>query len=258
MPIKTNMKSLQPRRQAFKREIQLLSKGFSAPEAWPEGKITVFPWDSDVDAYLMEKVNKGGRGNLLYGILEKVCNLNGASVDKFVFSEINGILLFSRALRFNGPVEYDSHCPHCHSTDKESIKIPEELSPIGEKEVGYKGMDSITLPGCKDVITLRPLLVADQKKIEDRAKNEWKSVPERVAQIVYPIVDINGGRPDTIEELITYYEALSPDDCIYLEEQEIALTPHLDTKIPHKCKECGKDFYHTLMFDQEFFRPGSR
>jgi hypothetical protein len=46
MPIKTNMKSLQPRRQVYKRELNLLSKGFSAPKAWPEGKITIYPWDS--------------------------------------------------------------------------------------------------------------------------------------------------------------------------------------------------------------------
>lgn len=255
MAIKTNMKSLQPRKQAYKREVTLLSKGFSNPQAWPEGKITVYPWDSDVDAYLLEQ-SKGGEGNLLYGILEKVCSLNGASVDQFVFSEINSILLLSRAIQFDGVIEYESICPFCKATDREVIQIPHELAPVGEKAVGYKGTDNITLPECNDVVTLRPLLVRDHKKIEERTKDsDWAKFSERHLQIYLGIVAVNDGQPDTIEEVAQWYAALSPADARFLEEQQVLLSPRLDNRIPHKCKKCERKFFHTLSFDQEFFRP---
>lgn len=255
MPIKTNMKSLQPRRQVYKREITLLSKGFSAPKSWPDGKITVFPWDSEVDAYLLEQSKTSGQGNLLYGILDKVCDLNGASVDQFVFSEINAILLVSRAIQFDGAVEYESVCPYCKTTDRESIQIPGELALIGEKKPGYPGYDDITLPECKDVVRIRPLLVKDQKKIEDRADG-WQDYTERHLQIYLSIVSVNEGTPDNLEEVSQWYQALSPADARYLEEQQVDLSPRLDNRLPHKCKQCARQFFHTLLFDQEFFRPG--
>lgn len=258
MPIKTNMKSLQPRKQAYKKEITLLSKGFSAPKQWPGGKITVFPWDSDVDAYLLEMSKSSGNGNLLYGILERVCDLNGASVDQFVFSEVNAILLVSRAIQFDGTVEYKSVCPYCKTTDREVIKIPDELAVIGEKKPDYLGFDDITLPDCKDVVRLRPLLVKDQKKIENRANEGWQDYTERHLQIFIAVVAVNDGIPDSLEEVAQWYNALSPADARYLEEQQVDQSPRLDNRIPHRCKECARDFFHTLLFDQEFFRPGGR
>lgn len=246
-----------PRREAYKREIKLLSRGFSAPTAWPDGKITIYPWDSDVDAYLLE-ASKEGRGNLLFGMLEKVCNLNGASVDQFVFSEINAVLLLSRALQFDGAVEYESRCPACQTTARERIKIPEELMPIGEKVTGYPGYDDVYLPDSTDTVRIRPLLVRDHKKIEDRLKNEeWNKFTERHLQILLPIVSIGGGPPDTIEEAHRWYSALSPGDARLLELEENENSPHLENRIPHKCSKCRTEFQHMLMFDQEFFRQRS-
>jgi hypothetical protein len=258
MAIKTNMKSLQPRRQVYKREIQLLSRGFSAPQAWPDGKITVFPWDSDIDAFIMEQTKKE-HGNLLYDIISKVCNLNGASVDQFVWGEVNMVLLLSRALQFNGIVEYNSYCPFCSSTAKETIKIPDELSPVGQKEVGYPGYDEVTLPDCGDVVRIRPLLVKDQKKIEDRAKDVlWQGYTERHLSIFLPVIAVGGGPIESLEEVAQWYNALTPNDARFLEEQESDLMPHLDNRIPHKCDKCQRNFNHILTFDQEFFRSRSR
>jgi hypothetical protein len=256
MPIKTNMKSLLPRKQAYKREITLLSKGYSAPKSWPDGKITVYPWDSDIDAFLLEKSKTSGKENLLYGILERVCDLNGAPVDNFVFSEVNAILLVSRAIQFDGHIEYESVCPFCKTTDRESVKIPDELAPIGEKQAGYKGYDEVTLPDCKDVVRMRPLLVKDQKKIEDRAAEGWEAYSDRHLQIYLSIVAVNDGSPETLEEVSQWYNALSPEDARHLETQQVELSPRLDNRLPHKCKQCARTFYHTLLFDQEFFRAG--
>jgi hypothetical protein len=256
MPIKTNMTSLQPRRQAYKREITLLSKGFSAPKAWPGGKVTVYPWDSEVDAFVLEQAKANAQGNLLYGMLERVCDMNGASVDQFVFSEINSILLVSRSIQFDGTIEYESVCPYCSARDKETIQIPHELAPIGEKTADYLGYDEITLPECKDVVRIRPLLVKDQKKIEMRDSDALVKYSDRKLQILFAVVSVGEGTPDNVDEVAEWYDALSPTDARHLEEKQVELSPRLDNRLPHKCKKCTRAFFHTLLFDQEFFRPG--
>jgi hypothetical protein len=258
MPIKTNMKDLQPRRQAYKREMTLLSKGFSAPRAWPGGKITVFPWDSEVDAYVLDQAKSNASGNLLYGMLERVVDMNGANVDQFVFSEINSILLVSRSIQFDGTIEYESVCPFCSARDRELIQIPHELAPIGEKPADYPGHDEITLPDCKDVVRIRPLLVKDQKRIEVRDSDALLKFSDRKLQILFSLVTVNDGQPDNVDEAAEWYDALSPTDARFLEEKQVDLSPRLDNRLPHKCKKCTRDFYHTLLFDQEFFRPGGQ
>jgi hypothetical protein len=112
MPIKTNLKSMVPRRQAYKREITLMSHGFSNPTAWPDGKITVYPWDSDIDSWVGDP-KRDAKQNLIYGLLEKVVELNGAKADDVVFGEVNALLLLSRAIQYSGNMAYESQCPYC-------------------------------------------------------------------------------------------------------------------------------------------------
>lgn len=256
MGIKTNMKDLKPRRQVYKREITLLSHGFSAPEHFPQGKITVYPWDSEIDAFLVDR-SRNPEGNVILDLLQKCCNMNGCPVDKFVFSEIHPILLLSRALQYGGTVSYESHCPHCHARSMENINIPDDLRPAGLKAEDYPGSDTITLPVCKDEMKIRPLLVADHKKLEARLPEDRALISDRVMQICLGIVEVGGGKPETLEEVAQWYAALDPVDCKFLEEQLTEQSPHLDTRIPHLCQTCSRKFYHILQFDQEFFRSRS-
>lgn len=254
MSIKTNMKSLTPRRQAFKREITLISHGFSNRTAWPGGKITVYPWDSEVDEYLVESARKASRQQMVFGLVAKLCELNGAKVDDFVADEVQTILLVARALSTEGIVHYTSQCPFCAHKKLEQIKVPDELEKAGEKADGYPGYDDITLPECKDILRIRPLLVKDEKIIEDRPPEQKQRISDTRLRQLLPIVTINDSKPDTIDELIAYVKALHPRDAKFIEEEERRLSPHLNTNLPHICDDCGKEFTHLLSFDQDFFR----
>lgn len=256
MPIKTNLKSTVPRRQAYKREIQLLSHGFSNPTAWPDGKLTVFPWDDSVDRWMVENVRKLSKQDLVYGLLRLCADLNGGNIDDFVADEINVVLLVSRALTTDGVVVYNSVCPFCGAKKAEQIKIPDELEKVGEKPQDYPGYDDITLPDVKDVVRLRPLLVRDEKTIVGRKDSDKKVISDTELRILMRIVTIGGSKPDTLDELIVWFRALSPRDAKYLEEQGRAITPHLNTNIPHTCDEpeCGQRFNQLLTVDTEFFR----
>jgi len=248
------MKTLTPRRQAFKREIILLSHGFSNRTAWPGGKLTVYPWDSEVDEYLIEMARKTSRQQLVFGLLGKLCDLNGGKIDEFVADEVQTVLLVARALSTEGTVHYTSQCPFCAAKKIEQIKVPDELEKAGEKPDDYPGYDDITLPMCKDVVRVRPLLVKDERVIEDRSTEQKQQVSDTRLRLLLPIVSINDTKPDTLEELIAYSKALHPRDAKFIEEEERRLSPHLNTNLPHVCDDCGKQFTHLLSFDQDFFR----
>jgi len=254
MPIKTNMKSLTPRRQAFKREITLLSHGFSNRTAWPGGKIVVYPWDSEVDEYLIEQSRKASRQQLVYGLLNKLCDMNGAKADEFVADEVQTVLLVARALSTEGTVNYTSQCPACSKKKVETIRVPDELEKAGEKNDDYPGYDDITLPICKDILRIRPLLIRDEKIIDERPPDQKVFVSDTQLRILMPVITINESKPDTLEELLLYYKALHPTDAKFVETEAKRLSPHLNTNIPHVCDDCGKPFKHLLTFDQDFFR----
>lgn len=255
MAIKTNMKSLTPRRQAFKREIQLLSHGYTNPTAWPDGKIVVLPWDSTVDEFMLETQKRTKRDEVLFALIEKVCDLNGGSIDDLVVTELMIILLTARTMAVGqGRVHYKSTCPMCKTIAEEAITVPDDLERVGEKSPNYPGFDTITLPECQDQIKVRPLVVRDERIVLERPAEQRKAISDRRLRILLSIVSINDSRADTLEEMVRYHEALSPADVRFLEQQQDQLSPQLNTNIPHQCDACGHTYKHVLGFDTEFFR----
>lgn len=256
MPIKTNLKTTTPRRQAYKREIQLLSHGYSNPNAWPNGKLIVYPWDDAIDRWMVDNVRRLSKQELIWGLLKVCADLNGGSVDDFVADEINVVLMVSRALTTDGTVVYNATCPYCGAKKQEKLRIPDELEKVGEKSTDYPGYDDVTLPVIKDVVRLRPLLVKDEKVILGRKDEDKKMLPDTELRILMRIVSVGESAPDSLDELVRWYRALPPQDAKFLEEQGRKITPHLNTSIPHICDEpdCGQKFNQLLTIDTEFFR----
>lgn len=256
MSIKSNLQDLAPRREKYKQVITLLSRGYSEPKAWPGGKLTVFPWDSQVDSWLLGEYRRSdNKTGLLHRALKKVCDLNGGQSDNFVASELEAVLLVSRAIRNSNLVEYISPCPMCRWENKSTINIPDELEKVGEKPLDYPGYDLITLKDAKDEVAIRPLLIKDERMIEDRSVEDREAVSDDLLYIILPVVSVGGGKPETRDEVLQWYLALSPDDAKFLEDKQKELSPHLNTLIPHECDKCKHAYKHKLTFDQEFFRP---
>lgn len=257
MAIKTNIKDLGiPSRDKFKQEITLLSGGYICKEAFPGGKITVYPWEHDTDDWLIEESKKGdNRKNLLYSLFPRLCNLNGCPPENFVVGDMNTILLVSRAILSANVIQYQAVCPHCRNTTAEEISVPDELEKIGEKTPDYAGYDEVVLPISRDTVRIRPMLVRDEIAISRREVGpDSPKMSDRVAHIVAPIMAVGGGKPDSAKELLDWYMSLHPKDKKFLEDSEDKNYPHLDTAMSHICKECSKKFTHTLSFNEEFFR----
>src|SRR5271157_5163859 len=150
MAFQSKLKSLQPRRMQFQKRVKLLSGGYIKPDAFPNGEITVFPWDMNVDDWLAERIRKGVRDTVLFDLCAHLCDLNGCPLDSFIVGDVNTVLLVARAIRYDSVVQYEAVCPKCQHTTTESIRVPDELGRVGEKTLEYPGFDTITLSDCGD------------------------------------------------------------------------------------------------------------
>lgn len=251
--IKSKNTDTRPAREKFKQEITLLSHGYSNPTAFPNGKITVYPWDSGVDEWLMKRSKKGRRETILFDLVARIANLNGAKVEDVVNGDVSTILMVSRAIAKENKIPYTATCPHCNATTSETISIPHELGKVGEKSETYPGFDSITLPVCQDEIKIRPLLVADELQLLEREAALKEAAPDRIAHILQGIVAINDTKPDSLQEFLTWWNSLHPKDQLFLEKTQNDNSPHLDTNIKHSCNACNKPFVYSLSIDDDFF-----
>lgn len=255
MAIRTNLKTLAPRREQYKREITLLSRGYTNPVAWPNGKITVYPWDNEINDWLANShKNYASQQELTYALVQKCCNLNGGKIDDFIASECELILLVSHARLSSDVFKYTSTCPHCNFSHEETVSIPDELEPVGVKPPNYPGWDEITLPEIKDKVKLRPLTVRDERAVAERTPAERQTISDSAMRVIRRIVSINDSTPDTTEEAYQWYMALHPADSAYLVRMGQQITPHLNAALTHKCDRCSKEFKFPLDFSAEFFR----
>jgi hypothetical protein len=256
MGIVTNIKDLRPRRVVYKKEFPLISGGYSMRTAFPDGMVTVYPWDTEIDELLIEEAGKGG-DEVVLTLLKKLVEFKGQPIDRFIYSEINSVLLVARAIQYGGNVTYTSLCPFCKNRADESLNIPFDLEPLGQKAKDYPGYDAVTLPISLDVVHIRPLEVQDHQNIRNRTDVQRTEVSDTLMHILVPIISVGGGKPETVQELLTWYNALSPEDARYLADKEMELSPRLNSQLEHKCDRCGHAFIHTLQFNQKFFRTRS-
>lgn len=261
MAINTKIKNMAPGRDKFKRVIKLLSSGYYRPDAFPNGEVTVYPWDHTLDELVMKTARKMRQSpRLMWGVVDKIANLNGCPVDDLLIGDAATIILVSRALRSQDSLVYVPTCPHCGQDNAETlVKIPEDLARIGEKPVDYTGSDVITLRECGDTVRIRPLTIKDECTIESRSPELKKMVYDDLARILAAVVDVGGGQPDKLSELVEWYNALHPADQEQLNTSVADVMPQLDPGMKHECDFCKRHFVHLLpLQDPEFFRAGSQ
>lgn len=259
MSIKTNIKDLRPAKEKYCREVELLSKGYFNRAAFPDGKITVLPWDSSVDDWIARRLQKGGNSgrSLLFQVLPKVCNLNGCKVDDFIASEVMLILMVSRSILHRDAVTYEAVCPECDFHSPTTVKIPDQLEKVAEKPGDYPGYDQLTLPECQDIVQVRPLTIKDELDVVSRPEDvRQRTLPDQSARVLTGIMTVGGGKPENLMELVGWFNALPPGDSEFLAQEFDKIQPELSRTVKHKCDACEHEFSHILQLNEEFFRRG--
>jgi len=260
MPIKTNLTTLQPARERYKTEVQLLSHGYYAPDQFPDGMITVFPWEHQIDEWIMRDGRKLQGRKLLWQLASRLCDLKGLPIEDMLVGDQSTVLLVARSLRYSSTIRYTPKCSICGKDNPmEEIVVPRDLARKGEKAADYPGFDDVILPDSKDVVRIRPIRVRDEMFIDDylTKKTEPNQVllSAKMLRSLLPIMSVGGGAPDNLDEAFRWFSALPPNDASYLDEQITAINPQLSTEIEHQCDHCEMRFLVPLPLDEpEFFR----
>lgn len=259
MAIKTNITDLTPAVDRLKRELDLVSGGYSLKEAYPSGRVTVWPWDPEIAEWVVDLADKSDddNDNFSASVVAKLVRRPKEVVDRFIASELLLIMLFSRAIASDGSVTYTPTCPHCGFKHPPcSIQIPGNLGVIGKKLADYVGFDTVILPVSKDVLTVKPLTVRDADIATTAEMRKKSGLSNTSLRAMAAIMTVGGGTPESLDELLAYYKALVPHDREYLAKTlNEQVNPGLDTRVPHKCDRpsCGKEFKHNLGLTYDFF-----
>lgn len=257
--IKTNITDRRPRSEKYRQKVKLISGGYAKPSAFPNGEITILPWDSTIDNWLSETsatATGPARDRMLYDLMAKLCILNDCPLEDFVLGDVNTVLLVSRSISELNKVQYLTICPSCGEEEVDVVEVPGELKPVGAKPTDYKGFDTVVLKQCQDTIEVRPLRIRDTLAIIGRPPEAKAQLTDHVAHIIAPIVTIGGSTADRIEELFEWYESLHPADAAQLEKFTDEITPHLSQEVAQQCGKCKHLYPHRLVLNQEFFRSG--
>jgi ribosomal protein S27E len=280
MPITTNLTDLTSARARLMKRINLPSGGAAAPRSFPDGELTIYPWDSTIDDVIFQRDalrNKRGNGSstqdpaLFFDLLPSLCNLNGCPIERFFASEVMLVVMVSRALSRNNVVSINVKCPECGKMNNVSVTVPDDLEILGQKQPGYLGYDDIVLPSAKDVVRMRPLTVGDELSIirEDEGDDIPLVLPKgaldprklgmRMRRAIHAVVAIGAsadklGAPDSAQEVVTYLAALPPTDLEFIYKQSNELSPQLSTRVRIKCEHCGHEYDAYLDLGRDFFR----
>lgn len=254
MALKSNLTNLAPSRERLKRQIKLLSGGYVSRTAFPDGMITVYPWDTMIDEALLRRKSKKNAGDtILYDILPKLCDLNGCPLGDFLVGDAYTILMVSRAMRRNCVYELTVTSPS-GDVSQISVRIPDDLERVGEKGPDYPGYDLITLPDSNDIVKVRPLALKDERAVVSRSAQERSEMSDVLARTLYSIVSVNDGTPDSVAELQQYWSALSPNDQAFFQNARNDAFPHLSEDIKLEDPETGESYTVSLDLDEGFFR----
>lgn len=256
MPIKTNLTDLTPSANRFKQDITLPSGGFSNPTAFPAGKLTVYPWDMNTSEW-MATATKTNELSFMTQLVARLTHLPVDTVKTMVSSELPLVTMVSRALTFaDNRVQFVAVCPHCSTVQpKVSIQIPNALEKVGVKEANYQH-DEVILPVSKDVVTTRPVTVSEEEAARGRSERFQKVLGNAEATALAAVRTIGGGTPDSQDELIRWYKALSPADTESLLAEISKLNPGVDSDVKIQCEHttCGRVFTYSLNLATDFFR----
>src|ERR1044071_3985975 len=155
----------------FSQRIKLISGGYVDRVAFPDGMVTILPWDALIDEWVLKN---NSTNEILFSLelFPKLCELHGCPADKMVMGDVNTIILVSRAIRYSNVIEYVPVCTECRRENKpEKVTIPQNLRRVAEKPVDYVGYDEITLPDSKDVVRISPIRVSQVKHVLARESN---------------------------------------------------------------------------------------
>lgn len=255
MAIQSKLGSLIPARDRFRQEITLVSGGYYAKDKFPGGKITVFPWDSKMDEWLIERIRAGNANdNLVMEAAGMVCDLKGLPLKSMLAGDALTVVMVARSMLDQMTVTYDAKCPECSYSSLTTLKVPEQLGRKGEKSADYPGYDIIQLPESGDVVKTRPLTVGDHMAVNERSQDMRAKAGDATALLISTLVSVNDSIADNLDEWITYHNALPPSDVLKLREHADNTDPGLDTIVKHVCDRCKAKFDRPLQLNRDFFR----
>jgi hypothetical protein len=257
MPLKSNRKG-----PKVSQVFTLPSHGFPYPDAFPEGRITVYPYNSEVEQTIadegivpQERINKAVK---CIAAFPEVFN-----TDDLLVGDQYYVFAASRSMSGDAQYKFKTQCSSCGKQEEHEFTLPNGL-PIKEYPATFKEPLTFDLPDLKDTIGIRFLRVRDEKQIRLFCKTRKQVHNEQgditiTARLASHIASVNDGQPDNLDEAYEYVKGLAGADFIKLrteiQKSQPGLMQLLRVQCPHS--DCNTVYTTVFPINADFFRPES-
>jgi hypothetical protein len=249
-------------------EALLPTGGFSYGDAIPGGRVLVqaFNWQSERILFESgsqeESIHK--RHLRYVEVLKQICVDLKMDPWNLMSGDAMYLILKARSISYGATYELDVKCPQCGTSEKISLRVPEDM-PANRYPTTFPGLiDYETVEGNKvqmRFLTLRNELDAEnsvRNKLTTKLIQESEFEAELTNQkLASHVVSVNGQKVESVEDVLTWFKTNS------LERDEIrdflhTVEPGVSNRIPIKCANCEHEYHRTIFMGPSFFRPGRR
>jgi hypothetical protein len=256
-----NIKSLP---KTVTKEILLPSGGYPYQGSIPGGRIIIKAFDWEAERLLFKGIeSKGTREMLKYlEVIKRVCTLpTGFNVGSLLEGDVQYILLESRSLSYGPSYSFDSVCPECNKSENIVLDIPGQLSH-NRYPSDFPGTVKVTTSD-NDVVDIQFLSADDDIACENttRQRISKRVVPQDSYEDDYALMRIckhihalNGGTPDSIEEVRKWVSSLSVSIRSEITAFINKVTPGVSYSIDIVCPHCSHQYSRMLPISADFFR----
>jgi hypothetical protein len=181
------------------------------------------------------------------------------------------ILTLARGITYGETYKFSSTCPLCATTEKHTIKIPDEL-PVKnwnfKDAAALNAASMVELPRIKDKIGIRYLTLGEEAELTASTQATKKQMSEEAAaagsfgdlkilRVARRIETVNGTKPDNVAEAVAYVKRINGPDMVALDEALDQAECGLDFTYEIECAGCQGHYFHRVPLAMDFFRRWS-
>lgn len=250
------------------KEIILPSSGYPYNGKIPGGRLLIQAFDWESERILFKAFETEGSKETLRYIetIKRVSKFpEGFDPETLLEGDLQYILMECRSLSYGETYSFQSKCPYCDYNEEVELKIPLFL-PTNRYPSDFGGTLKIKTSNDNGV-EIRFITIKQDMECENAARNKIAKKMIRKedydaeysnSRVAYHIVSVNGGKPDSIDEVRNWLTQIPISERKEIIEFINRVSPGVSFNILITCEECGKDYERMLPIGADFFRARRR
>ena len=208
---------------------------------------------------ILTSVSLAKKGLTIERLLQSIIIDKSIKVTDLLVGDRNALLMAARITGYGPDYEAGIKCNDCGHQFTEEI----DLQSIGHRTLNdssslsiRNGIGYVTLPVANIEVGIKPITVADEKRIDQvTAKRKKHKLEDTALTDMLRAIVISAAGVEDPGEISNLIEVLPARDSRVIRREYKNIAPDLDLTVNVECPECGKEEVREVPIDAGFFWP---